>query len=482
MSPSIVRGVPCAVLLLACSDAGPPRPDPTPAAELSASAAPASSVQVPPTPPPPPPTLAFVPVHADALARGVSLFQLEGGLLVAEAHRVGRVTKEGVEWVAATIPKENPAIGPNEIQWVGGSYPDAIDVTYRNGNGRAPMPSYMPLTGKGYATVFAPGGGAGWIAGVARVGETTLLAGYEWPAHRIIAVRGPKRKTTSTSATKAGCTAEEVPTPDHAPRAPAIVPYAIGATGSGRAITVGSLCEKRGAAAEIWDVAGETSTIVSLVPHLKDVGFQTEILGVAGDRAFIVDSSAKVALLLEGEKVTALPALPGAGLPGSRFQAFLSSDRVLHASDGSAIHRFEEGAWHLVAHLQWPTEVSELALDGGELWATVGGRLHRLQPAESLALVGECKTPFVHLYDVSWKSEPTYTFPTTRKALASYAKVGEVGMVDFVEGVRRLGLIVPSREVGEEVVAHVKATMKDENPRLLCYSPPKGARAVPIGK
>lgn len=67
--------------------------------------------------------------------------------------------------------------------------------------------------------------------------------------------------------------------------------------------------------------------------------------------------------------------------------------------------------------------------------------------------------------------EPWFTFPTTRKALSSFSQAKDISLVEFVEAGRKLGVVVPSREVGEAVVAHVKATMKDEKPELLCYEP-----------
>ena len=86
---------------------------------------------------------------------------------------------------------------------------------------------------------------------------------------------------------------------------------------------------------------------------------------------------------------------------------------------------------------------------------------------------GDCKTPFVYLYEVSWKNEPKYTFPTTRKALSTFPQVADITLVEYWEGARSLGVQVKSKEQGEAVAAHVKATMKDEHPELICYAPKK---------
>jgi hypothetical protein len=92
-----------------------------------------------------------------------------------------------------------------------------------------------------------------------------------------------------------------------------------------------------------------------------------------------------------------------------------------------------------------------------------------------------CATPFVFLYDVSPKSEPTFTFPTTRKALSTFDKLDRIGLVEFDENGRRLGITVPDKAVGEAVMAHVVANMKDEKPRLICYQP-KAPRTIKLDK
>lgn len=77
----------------------------------------------------------------------------------------------------------------------------------------------------------------------------------------------------------------------------------------------------------------------------------------------------------------------------------------------------------------------------------------------------------MYLYDVSWKNDAKYTYPTTRKALASFPAVSEISLVEYWEDKRSLGVMVKSREQGEEVVKHIQGTMKDEAPELICYAP-----------
>jgi hypothetical protein len=92
-----------------------------------------------------------------------------------------------------------------------------------------------------------------------------------------------------------------------------------------------------------------------------------------------------------------------------------------------------------------------------------------------------CPTPFVFLYDVSSKSPPAFDFPGTRKALSTFARVSDIGFIEFVhEAQRKLGVKVPSAEIGREVVAHVVANMKDEHPELVCFDPKESVRSIKI--
>jgi hypothetical protein len=48
------------------------------------------------------------------------------------------------------------------------------------------------------------------------------------------------------------------------------------------------------------------------------------------------------------------------------------------------------------------------------------------------------------------------------------------------EAQRKLGVKVPSAEIGREVVAHVVANMKDEHPELVCFDPKESVRSIKI--
>src|SRR5690606_7730743 len=81
-------------------------------------------------------------------------FAIEGALLVVEGLRIGRVVGDRVEWLAKTVPDLGPMVGGSRIVSVHGKWPDAVDVLYASNHGRAPMPSYYPLTGKGLDFTF----------------------------------------------------------------------------------------------------------------------------------------------------------------------------------------------------------------------------------------------------------------------------------------------------------------------------------------
>ena len=102
-------------------------------------------------------------------------------------------------------------------------------------------------------------------------------------------------------------------------------------------------------------------------------------------------------------------------------------------------------------------------------------------PSGLPAFAEGCATPFVFLYDISDKSPPGFDFPATRKALSSFPRVADISLVEFMHtSRRRLGLRVPSAEVGREAIKHVVENMKDEHPELVCLDPKEGVRAIPL--
>lgn len=409
------------------------------------------------------PTLVPEP-FAGAKDLDVTLHGVEGALLVAERLRVGRIVDERVEWIGS-IPDENQFVGGNRIISLHGSWPDAVDAQSM-AMGRAPMPTIYPVTGKGVTRVFGPGGMPGWISGTTRLGKTTLVGGFDMESgYRFETVRGPTLVIKPITAAKGGCKEEESKPPYGDYDVPAVPFRAVAATESGTLVTIGNLCDReKNPAAEVWDQPGK-SRIIELGSMVKDIGYFPRMLPGKGDELWV---EANPVLHYNGGKFEALPTLekPIRNL-------FVSPSGKLHGISGRNVVRVDEGKWTTIANLARPMKFSTIVMDDKEtLWVSYNG-VSRLREASGADVESDCKTPFVYLYDVSWKNDAKYTFPTTRKALSTFPAVGEIGLVEYVDDGRRLGVTVKSKEQGEAVIAHVKATMKDEQPELICYAPVK---------
>lgn len=485
-SPTCLLFVGATALLGTAGCDEPPAPRPA----KPAPSAPASSSAAPEAPPPPTiPILKAEPFTPEG-AQLEGLFPIEGALLVSAGTQVGRL--EGlvnaerdpkVVWVGE-IPKMNPAIGPNYVVSVHGRHPDIVGVVYANQNGRAPEPTYLPLVGKGGSYVVAPGGGWGSINGVAVFGESVVLGiNSMMTGSQVLAVRGPKLARFVTKAKDFGCTDEEVPQSEYLPKQPAVFPHAFGGTKAGSLITVGSLCGERGPALEVWGVGEQQSKILPLDEHWKRVSYSARILPGRDDQAWVFSHSWAPVLKLDKGKVTAEPLLER-----PIRNVFVSPTHELYASDGRTIHRLGKEGWKPVARLTGDTEFISLAVTPGGAFWSASPAVRRLVPTKDRVEVkeaeqDECTTWFVDLYAVSPRNDKKYTYPTTRKALASFPEVAKLGLVEYQDrgSTRRLGITVESRKQGEAVAAHIRETMKDEDPHVFCYAP-KEPREIPMGE
>ncbi|MDC0744541.1 hypothetical protein [Polyangium mundeleinium] len=426
-------------------------------------------------PPPLPkvvPTLAAEP-FAPKGTHPEMLFGIEGGLAVVEDLRVGRlVDGERIEWVGQIVD-DNKHLGGSHIVSVHGRFPDAVDVIYQSNEGRAPQPTYFPLTGKGERFRVGDGGSPGVIAGVATVGESTLVSAMMYEGYVFKTVRGPARVYKHLSHAAAGCRPEdEFRFMGHTGEVPAIAPRAFAATETGTMMTVGFNCGKGNPAAEVWEKSGKSRPL-ALSPFLLDMQYRPEFLKGRGDELFLFPGKGEPILHYVNGKFGSLPRLD------KPFKRAFVSNGQLHASDGRTIHRFDDGRWTPIAHLAWPTSFDTMALEKDTLWASAGMTVLKLRETKSIAFEDGCPTPFVYLYDVAPQNAPDFTFPTTQKALSTFEGAADLGLVEFFEGTRRLGITVKSKAQGEAVVAHLKATMTDEDPRLLCYAPKKN-RVIPM--
>ncbi|NUP13926.1 MAG: hypothetical protein HOW73_48445 [Polyangiaceae bacterium] len=457
--------------LTACSSPGDAPPsanaEPTAIAETSAavvqsasasSSSTAAIASIPAGPPRLKPVARFEPM-------GFGSLQELGDTIVVtgNGNKVGKLSRQGVEW-AVDLPEDDPPEtinGAMVMQGIAGRYPDKLGVIRESTYGRWPRPTWQPVKGNVAAAVtFAPGGGPGSVLGAVVIDDTTLIAGWDhFEGARIVHAGGPW-KGFSVSTFEEGCGKKS-----QYYRYTAISPTVFGATRAGTAFFGGQRCDDEGPALEIWGAAGGKSKIFPLEGIPKDAWFHDDFVRGNGDVAWVVAGDRVIEV--SGGKPTILPPLGGPG----RTARIFGGDGKVYAVKAGEIKSLEGGAWKLVATLPWPAEYPDMVAMDGSFWATSSAKLYELVP--NTEPEGECKTPFVFLYDVSYKSEPNYTFPTTRKALATFPDIDKLQLVDFVEGGRRLGLVVPSKEVGEAVIAHVKGSMKDEDPRLVCYAPAK---------
>lgn len=457
-----------ASLSLAC--AGPSAP---PQARATAPAVPAASSATapPPTPAPAkaPPAVATIPSLTLEKLSGrethvEGLFAIEGGIAVVDGVRVGHLARDHVEWVGA-IPKGTPMFGDNVITSVHGRWPDRVGAVYRTSEGRAPMPTYFPIVGKGVAHVEGPGGAHGLIAGVARIGESTLVAGYSLAyGARFFPVHGPPLRRIPTPASQAGC---KVDPSWQAAQAAAVTPHEAESTKAGTLVAVGRLCSDERIAAEVWDPTG-ASRIVDLSRFWTKNVYRTALLKGAGDEIFVVGEKFSRILRYRDGKFDPVPDLE---LPYGA--TFVSEAGALFAVGGDVLHRLDGDTWVPIGRLAGDAaHASAFAMDGDTTWTVLDGALHKLKAGPAVPVDGPCAAPFVYLYKAHAGNAPDYSYPTTRKALSTFAARDEIELVEFAEaGDRHVGVKVRSKAQGDALIAHLRQAMKDEDPRYFCYAP-----------
>jgi hypothetical protein len=315
-----------------------------------------------------------------------------------------------------------------------------------------------------------PGSGLGQIFGVARLGETTLVASRTHGGVEFTAVRGIVGRKPQTPE-QAGCKEGEISTPGSLP---AVTPTGLESTPEGSLVSIGTLCEKRGVAAEVWDKNGK-SRIIDLSRWWKKLPYKLTLLKGDGDELWAYSDRWAPVLHYQNGTFEAVPTLEW-----PIQDVFVSTRGVLHANDGTMLFRYEGGKWTPIGQLAKPQTFSTIAMDEkGTIWVGGGSRLR--PGSDAVGTREACKTHFVHLYEVSWKNDNKFTYPATRKALSSFPEVADLGLVEFGERYdRRLGLTVKSKAQGEAVMVHLKETMKDEAPMLACFEPGKDARKIDI--
>ncbi|APR75825.1 Hypothetical protein A7982_01172 [Minicystis rosea] len=106
------------------------------------------------------------------------VYAVEGAVAVSEGQRVGVIVDDAITWIGS-IPKGGPMLGDNVLFDVKGRHPDMLVALYTSGNGRAPQPTYHPLTGKAGSFTVAEGGG--WGSSMVWRGSATRSS---WPSTR----------------------------------------------------------------------------------------------------------------------------------------------------------------------------------------------------------------------------------------------------------------------------------------------------------
>lgn len=481
-----------ALALAACAPA-PPRGGAGPSAPAKSAPATSSTASAPSTasavgsstaaaPPPTIPAYAIEPFTPDG-TKLTAAFAIEGAVMVTDGVRVGRVDGDKVEWVGK-IPRVTTSYGENSVYMVSGRYPDRVDAFFETSQGRAPAPTFYPITGKGVSHTEAPGGGGAWLY-PARVGETTILAtSSSADGHRLVTVRGPWLRRRHLTA-KAGCKPGEMDTggiPVQLEQIPTVEPDAFEATADGTLIAIGPRCRTDKPAAEIWDKTTGASRIVEL-GHLWPTLDRARLLKSRDGGLWAFGGPYQPVLHFDGSELRPI------AMTLSPLEAIYTSPQGdLHArTKDRALHRWSEGRWIAIGRLpdaDPARELRDLVLDGGgtmyaSRWEANGRALYRLRERERVPAPSEatCRGWFVFLYRVSPKNGPTYTYPTTRKALSTFADASRLRLVEID---RDLGLIVTSKAQGEAVIAHLAQTMKDETPRLFCHAPTEKMREIAL--
>jgi len=453
-----------------------PTPDPTPGAQPSASAAalPLASASASASAVSPGEVPVLRPEQIVKLGElPVYLRPIEGALMVSMGDKLGRLEGNRVEWVRTFKTNNEPGLDNFYINSVSGRWPDKVGIGFTDGHSREPHVGFLFLQDQKETFPFRSDGGVHFFVAHGRVKDSSFLAFTANGSSYFRTVEGPKLGHQNIQYKEARCTEEEIGAA--LPDTNAVIPSDMEGLPSGEMLAVGSLCRVRGMAAEVWD-KGIKSRIVPLDRWFKKESNLKILRGPSDDLLIYARWSSSTILRYKQGVIEPMPS------PGSSVeQLFLSDKGQLHAFDGKEIFRFEQERWAPVARLAWSSFLGDLILRDGVFLYGSQGSINRLVPGESIEFREGCKTPFVYVYDVDPRNDRKYTFPSTRKALSSFAEAEQLELVEFDEGRFRLGIVVTSKAQGEAVLAHLKTTMKNEKPQLLCYEP-RQPRKIALSK
>jgi hypothetical protein len=446
------------------------------------------------------------------------------------------ISRGGYFWTAVNgaykldtkIVTASPLSGAEDIAWLSGSWPDKVW-------GKATFSYFAgPRQGSGDAGTFARSDGkwkrldpkdapslmTSWKGGAYLGVVSGALRVLDGPAE----LKAPEQR--AAEATTGKCRAG----------APLVEPRQIAGLATGELAVFGPRCDRGAPTIERWAPGAATSEIVDLglpeEPLSAGTGRAPFLLSAASARSiYAVTSGASGVIIarLDGAAMRRIEP-PAKGIPTAAWALpdgtlwLLLSDDALPAKGAL----FRLGAAMSWARYELPDASCCQGVVHSSLWASdaetayVGSGAHGVKgsagfvvstkqarlfgepPAALVDFFGErkkdvavaaapapdeglppytpdCKTPFVAIYDVSKNAPPDFTFPSTRKALSTFASLGEVRFVEYLaRGKRKLGAVVPSEAVGTALIAHIKSNMKDEDPKLGCFAPKDGLREVPM--
>ncbi len=465
-----------ALLAAACSRTSEETDHPRPAPSEIADVAPSRSATTPrkdiPTEPVGSAAFELTRRLDKQLTGNATLYQGENVVFVAMGTRLGKLNEAGLEWVHR-IPKDT-GFGTNEITGAGGRYPDLYYLTYVSPLARAPAPAFLPLP-KGAPSVFSPGGGAGFVSGVARVEDTILVAGYSNLQGYVLVSAGGKHLVRKQKLPQdAGCKGDELMPGSMGAGRHALEPHALGATPRGTLISVGVLCNKRNPTLEVWAPRQADSKFMEL-PWRGDV---TNVQAFPGrnDALWLVDPKGNRILRYDAGKISEVPAPPG-------IDRVTSRDGALYIHHRDAIYELPDASHpepKRVAELRWPMRLESMVRLGSKFWVTREGRVYELTRGKGTRYSAGCDAPFVYLYSVTRDAPKAYSFPKTRKALIQFEHADKLRLVEFEAAGRHVGAAVPDEATARSLIAHLKQAMPKERPELLCFAP-AAARTVDLG-
>lgn len=405
--------------------------------------------------------------------------------------KLGRVVGDTIE-PFGRVGSKFSATGGRGVTNVGGYYPDGVDVYTRDMGGRIYAPGVYAATGKGKDLGFGGAGGGARIDGVARVGETTLLSGWDQFAGlwALELYRGPPHKIVRKTRTEMKC----LPPGDEAfmwmgsKPTVAVDPRVFSATRAGTILSLGQLCRREGTGdltpvAEIWTGNDEKSRIEDLSSVMgKSTGFGW------GFGAFLGKGDEMWYGAAESEYVSSGPLLhykdghfEMVAPPGKQIVNMTAAPSgELYVSDGETLFRRDDGKWTPIARFDWPRAFETFAVYEGTVWVSTNDQVFRLKPGRGVEPRDDCPSPFVYLQDVKPERAAKERYPNTTAAIASFPEAADLSFQAFTEGNRpRIGVSVKSNAQGKALIEHLRPLLPDISPKLVCYAPDK-PRKIPI--